>query len=235
MDWNRSINARHVYGLKNSISKNNLSSANPIIVNDKFEIIDWQHRFEALRLLSKPIYYIVQPWLNMGDVQLLNSVAKNWTYEDYLKSYVSVGLPEYIKLHNFVIEYGLTVAIALSILGQNTMSNHRLEAIVRKDFINWSVSFSDEAYGEANFLMWLIKEMHSINKFTRLWKFIQTFASLTQKGLDPKRFLSKLKVNPTRLLHSSTSIEWYDNIEKVYNYKNSNPFHYDARVWWDRL
>ena len=54
---NRAINYTHVNNLVDSIKEKDLQM--PIIVDEKMNIIDGQHRFEAYRLLKKrcSLYY----------------------------------------------------------------------------------------------------------------------------------------------------------------------------------
>ena len=52
IDGNRSINQLHVKRLSNSMMNKHLIS--PIIVNEKYQIIDGQHRFEASKILTYP-------------------------------------------------------------------------------------------------------------------------------------------------------------------------------------
>ena len=59
----------------------------PILVNEKFEIIDGQHRFAACKALRLPIYYIIQPGLGIKHVMCLNENAKIWALSDYAHGY----------------------------------------------------------------------------------------------------------------------------------------------------
>jgi len=52
---NRQVNIAHVKKLESSFDEEYLIS--PILVNEKFQIIDGQHRFEAAKNLKLPIYY----------------------------------------------------------------------------------------------------------------------------------------------------------------------------------
>ena len=56
IDGNRNKNLLHINRLKKSISENYLFTV--IIVNENYEIIDGQHRFECIKELELPLYYI---------------------------------------------------------------------------------------------------------------------------------------------------------------------------------
>ena len=49
---NREINQAHVLELIESFGKANLFDAHPVVVNEKMEVIDGQHRLEAARIGS---------------------------------------------------------------------------------------------------------------------------------------------------------------------------------------
>lgn len=79
---NRNINEAHVTALKRSIRKNDLLFAQPILVNEKYEVIDGQHRLQAAMKLNRPIYYIIKKGLTIDDAITLNVSTKNWGYKN---------------------------------------------------------------------------------------------------------------------------------------------------------
>jgi len=93
---NRLVDTRHVNRLIASITANDLTMYNPIMVDSSGYVIDGQHRLAALRTLRKPVYYIVMPEADANDIVTVNKVNKNWSPADYLDSFVSRGYEEYI-------------------------------------------------------------------------------------------------------------------------------------------
>ena len=59
-EGNRAINPAQVKNLIKSIENIGLIPT-PIVVNEKMQILDGQHRVEACRQLKMPVYYIVVP------------------------------------------------------------------------------------------------------------------------------------------------------------------------------
>lgn len=78
---------------------------NPIIVNEKNEIIDGQNRLEALRSLGLPVYYIIQEGLDVQACRYLNIGQTNWTTEDYVYSYADEGNQDYRRLASLMMEF----------------------------------------------------------------------------------------------------------------------------------
>jgi len=113
---NRKVNARHVERLTASVADNNMLETNPIIVNDKMEIIDGQHRLAAASALAVPIFYVILPLADLGQVQLMNANMKPWSMEDYLDSYISMGNAHYKKLREFTSTYDLPITVGANLL-----------------------------------------------------------------------------------------------------------------------
>lgn len=78
---------------------------NPIIVNEKLEIIDGQNRLGALKSLNLPVYYVVQEGLDVTACRNLNIGQTNWTTEDYIYSYADEGNQSYRRLASLMMEF----------------------------------------------------------------------------------------------------------------------------------
>jgi len=113
---NRSVNRTSLKNLMVSISKKDLLEENPIIVNQKFEVLDGQHRLEACKQLGKPVHYIVHKDGGIQDVQLLNSAVRAWRFEDYIKSYSMAGNKNYKVLGEFSQSHGIAIGVAVMLL-----------------------------------------------------------------------------------------------------------------------
>ena len=98
---NRRIIRSHLKNLIVSISQQNLLPENPIIVNEKMEIVDGQHRLEAAKMLKIDIYYIVKSGASTEDVRLLNQALKPWFMSDYVRLYEVSGNKNYTILREF--------------------------------------------------------------------------------------------------------------------------------------
>ena len=103
MGGNRNINSAQLHRLEQSINEQYIQV--PIIVNEKMQIIDGQHRYTVLKSLKKPIYYIQIEGLGLKEVQRLNTINKNWSIGDYMTSYCNQGMPDYIQYKEFKQKY----------------------------------------------------------------------------------------------------------------------------------
>ena len=99
---NRDIN--HAKELMESIIANGYYNV-PILVNENMEIIDGQGRFEALKMLSLPIHYVMEEGANLKACRVLNMKQTNWNIADYVKSYVEGCDDNYLRLNRLAERY----------------------------------------------------------------------------------------------------------------------------------
>ena len=78
---------------------------NPIIVNEKMEVIDGQNRLAALQQLEMPVYYLVVKGLDIEACRRLNIGQTNWGLDDYIASYANQGVADYQRLSSLINEF----------------------------------------------------------------------------------------------------------------------------------
>lgn len=83
---NREVSPKRVEAIKQSIESVGYIR-NPIIVNEKFEIMDGKGRFTVLKNAGMPIEFIVEPGIGADEFRALNMRQTNWTVKDFIHSY----------------------------------------------------------------------------------------------------------------------------------------------------
>ena len=78
----------------------------PIVVNEKYEIIDGAARFEISVEKGLPIIYTVIPNVGLKECVAINTASTNWNSMDYIKSYADSGNDSYIRFYKLVELYG---------------------------------------------------------------------------------------------------------------------------------
>ena len=80
---NRPLNGHHVKSLAKSISEQGLMIT--VVINNDYEVLDGQHRVEAVKTLGWKEIYCVK--VNKGSyvIAACNSSAKRWSALDYIK------------------------------------------------------------------------------------------------------------------------------------------------------
>lgn len=99
MKGNRDVNPSHFNRLKASIDDKLLFTI--VFVNDNDEVIDGQHRINALSEIESPIHFAVLPKYSMQDVQRYNINSKEWGIMDFAKCYAQKGKKDYQTFIDF--------------------------------------------------------------------------------------------------------------------------------------
>jgi hypothetical protein len=213
IDGNRNKNALHLARLKKSIKSRYLFTV--VIVNENYEIIDGQHRFEIIKELGYPLNYIVCKGYGINEVQILNATSKTWSTADYLAGYCKVGLEDYIEFDNFMKRHkvGWQTSIILLSGGDNGRAVDT--------FKNGSFKIKDLYFAETSVL-----KLNQIGKYyegyKRRWFVYALMRVLKKDGFNFDEFLQKLKVQPTALKDCTDVNEYLSIIEQIYNYRRSS-------------
>ena len=83
----------------------------PILVNEKFEVIDGQNRLLALKELGLPVHYMIQPGLGIRECRSLNIGQSNWNTRQFIDSYAEEGNENYVRLKSLLDDYGGTIGV----------------------------------------------------------------------------------------------------------------------------
>lgn len=118
---NREINAQMVKRLAMEIKEH--GQLVPLLVNEKFEAMDGQHRLMACKSIGIPVRFIVQAGMRMGDIISINTNSRKWTEIDYINRFAAEGNVKYIELRDWIKEcsdFGTQFAIAIA---RNSLMN----------------------------------------------------------------------------------------------------------------
>ena len=91
---NRFIEPKNVAKLRANMQKNGILPM-PIIVNEKKEIIDGQHRFTAIEQLGGMVYYIIVPGLTLDDCISINCQQHPWNILQFIYSKAELHMEQY--------------------------------------------------------------------------------------------------------------------------------------------
>ena len=112
---NRGVTDDRVNNIMLSI-KNRGYIPNPILVNEKFEVIDGQGRLAVLRKLKMPVEYIQKEGLTIDDCISMNINSQNWNLADYIESYAERGYEDYGILQDLIAEHPRVPITVISFL-----------------------------------------------------------------------------------------------------------------------
>lgn len=101
---NRGIDRKQVEAIKASMQENGVYP-DPVNVNEKYEIIEGQHRYLAFKELGLPVLYVMKPGLTLKDCIKMNTSQKPWTTVDYIGSKADLGVPQYQVMRSLMDMY----------------------------------------------------------------------------------------------------------------------------------
>jgi hypothetical protein len=230
IDGNRIPNLQHIKRLAESIRVYGMK-CNPILVNERMEVIDGQHRLMAAKEAESFVYYIIVNGYSLSEVHTLNLNQKNWTKRDFMEGYANMGIESYIKLREFSIkndDFGFADCIALC---QNTGSStsRTFACQSRKTKLDglaqifeqgtWLCADMNLAQDYANKIRMIKSYYSGYNRSS----FISTMIGLFQKEIfDFNEFMHKIRLQPTAMLDCANREQYKTLIEDIYNYKSRN-------------
>lgn len=193
---NRNKNLLHINRLKKSMAETYLFTV--IIVNEKYEIIDGQHRFDVIQELKLPLNYIVCKGYGLNEVHILNQNSKTWTSDDYLDGYCKLGYKDYLKYKEFKELYGIGHYECMWLLNGSQLSNPTQ--------VFFTGDFKIKNYNEA---CKIIEKIMLVEPYYEEWKRRSFILAMLQLFKNPNfeltEFLQKLKLQPTALSNCSTT------------------------------
>lgn len=221
LDDNRDLNMLHVQRLVKSFEHKHLIC--PIIVNEKMEVIDGQHRLEASKAAGVPIFYIVVPGYSIQEVQILNVNQKNWTSIDFLHMYCERGKKAYLQLREFMDyfpDFKIRVSIRLLEGPKDVTEELNGKRVHAKRFEEGRFVVKD-----------LGKAYQNAKRISEFKPFFDGYATdqfvgaalklLGNKKYSHKEMIHKLGSSSISLRKCQTVEEYLLLLEKIYNFKRS--------------
>ena len=213
------INQEHVKKLIESIKSRNLLNLRPILVNEKMEILDGQHRLLAAKELNTEIYYQIEKNLQVEDIITLNTL-KTWTLADYMNFHCKNGNEEYIKLNQFIKKNKISTVTMLTILFgrcKNLIDSFKLGKF----------KFETELLENQIQMCWntilYIKSMNGSSKYTSSGKFWRALIKLiNHEEFDEKIWMRNLEKNIYKMSVKVSEEDYVKLMFDIYNYQNKN-------------
>lgn len=230
---NRGLDPRNLMVIENSIKKNGYI-LNPIKVNKNFEVIDGQHRLYVLKKLNLPVHYFIDENAILRDVQTHNTSVK-WTRKDFLKSYVDLKQPEYIKFNEFWAKYkdiGFSNCLKLATGLHDVNKRSKFVSVEKVDGEEVKVikNFRNKAFEEGEFKFKdyeraeaLAKQLNSLNSTFPIkdLSFVGAFLRCSNNpNFDFKRFYNQLKIKGVDNPNLKRNVDsWVKEMQNIYNFK----------------
>jgi len=236
---NRELIEPNIQAIRNQLIER--GQQQPIIVNERNEIIDGQHRLEACKRLKMPVQYIKRVGANLDDVISTNIVGKKWTLMDYVNRFAAEGKTDYIDLKKFIVgakECGFAPSTAVKIAqGSNTNDSFYMyeDGVIRRGRENKqskALYHVGDAIKRGSFTMpnedEAKKRLEQIHEFKE-WTFYNkvTFVNAIMqcmriKEMDFDRLLESARKYQRRFTNEASTENFVKMFEEVYNWRRKN-------------
>ena len=221
INGNRVPNLQHIKRLADSIRVYGMK-CNPILVNERMEVIDGQHRLMAAIEAGSFVYYIIINGYSLDEVHTLNLNQKNWTKKDFLQAYANMNIQPYVKLNNFVDKNDdFTLPVCIAFCNNTTDSSHNRLGENKTSFEDgtWEGKDFDLAQDWANRIRMIKPYYKGYNNSSFVGTMITLFRN---ENFDFNEFMHKLRIQPTALVDCVNREQYKTLIEDIYNYKSRN-------------
>lgn len=213
---NRGVGDDHVKKLIASIAKKNLLPVNPIIVNEKMEVVDGQHRLAAAESLKLPISYITCEGATIRTVQQLNAHQKQWNLHDYASSYAKQGNNQYINLIEFYQNQDLPVSLAIWLLSKDKWYGGHMAGFKEGQFVITSLYEAYEVIERRKIL-----DEHTSRQVKRSRGLIRAIRTLVRNPeMDWDRLKEKLPLYSKQIPAFENTLDYLRVLEDIYNFNN---------------
>lgn len=220
---NRKINKANYAKIVKSMKEEQLII--PIVVNEKYEIIDGQHRFTACKDLGKPVYFYMVRGYGLEQVKRANIASSNWKKENYLDMFVAEGNEIYKEFEEIKERYDLNISNLLKIFA---IVQEKQNARVGYEFENGTFTLD----GKMEVLRFLTAlEDFNFFKFYKSNNFLIAFTRLYFKSeYDHDKMKTKLITHRNSLEKRSTSDEYLVLLcNRIYSFGvTKNPIYYSS-------
>lgn len=206
---NRPVVQSHVIRLAGSMStRPHLRPARPVLVNEKYQVIDGQHRLKASELNGQSVYFMVVEELTIDDARLLNALQRTWSLLDYAYSYASSKIPAYVQFVKNYEARELPPSVILEFMtnsGSKARSNFRLGII--------EPIAQDTVAVNLNKLEQILEEFP---KASTPYIVAAAFSKILRtEGYDHNRMIQKIKRSSPQAQPSR--VDYVRELERIYN------------------
>lgn len=218
---NRQTARTHINRLKDAIQRNpEILEVQPILCNEKLEIIDGQHRFVAASELGLPIHYTVVKGLDISTARDMNVLQRRWHMDDYAYSFAKAGNVNYKAYNQYRREHpGISGSILILVMtgskkrGQSQSNDFRTgKFVIERD---------------QEQIEWILKELEEIkqvtmNEIPMSRPFVAALLmALDNEDFDYEEFKRNLKKAPELYHRVSVVRDGLRMVEDIYNRQKS--------------
>ena len=188
----------------------------PILVNEKFEIIEGQHRFAICKETNIPVEYIVQEGLDVYHCIALNEGRINWKSINYINCYATLGRNDYKYLRLLIKQFPTFAEQTCAVATGGFYNGGGYSKKVKEG----TFTCSDTQYENAiKVLSWLKEIQPYVKKINGRTQYLYDalIFCFYLKGVDNKRLAQRIIKSAYTIDGIVNIVNAVEVIEKIYN------------------
>lgn len=213
LEGNRTVTEQRAQKIEKNILENGYI-LNPIVVNEKYEIIDGQGRCIALSKLRMPIHFVIAQGSGVKECAALNSATTPWKITDYVNSYSELGNENYIRLKElFEQNNNLPINSRCSVI--TGLYGRSAQDAIKSGKIVITQEMANHAKSDFEMIQGFVEDLYRVKGSFENYVYVIAFAN--KCGLDMRRLKKVMSANT--LPPAPTRRTALDNISDLYNKK----------------
>lgn len=206
---NRPIVQSHVIRLAQSMTERpHLRPARPVLVNEKLQVIDGQHRLKASELNGQEVFYMVVRGLTIEDARVLNALQRTWSILDYAYSYASSRVPAYVQFVKTYEAHKLPPSIVLEFMAGQPHKLHHIFRVGELQTVDQKQL--DAMLDQAEAAIVTFPKTASASFVAKAYR-----TATKVEGFDPVRLAKKLET--ARPEPQKDRVSYVRELERIYN------------------
>lgn len=214
---NRKADKGRVLAILKSIKKNGYI-LNPIVINEKYEVIDGQGRLEALKQLGLTVPYVIAEGAGVNECIAMNINQKNWKVIDYVESYAEVGNTSYILLSQLLDKYQKTLGLNTVIATAQGLQKCSNEA-VKEGRITITTERYKEALETLGYMEKFSDVLNEVGGAKDSYYYAIGFCH-RHRDIDDDLLMDRVHKYRLEIIPIVTIDQAFDTIENIYNRRN---------------
>lgn len=214
---NRIVNENHVKSITKKMKEKGWYPGSYVVVNNKWEIIDGQHRVRAAIEANVPVLYTIEKGSNFQTIRNLNTNQRNWAMSDHIHGFVEENNQNYIRLSEFMKTYPDLKPTECMMLTQNGFTLVDRSVFESGNFLTKDMSV---AHSWANNIMNLKPYFDGYNRSIFVRALVKILSKREEFNFD--EFVRKVKLRPELIYFCGSVNEYIGMIENIYNYHRRN-------------
>ncbi len=235
LDFNRDVDEYHVRKLMRSFGMMYL--VNFIMINEKWEVIDGQHRLEAAKRMNLPVFYVMVNGYGIKEVQTLNTNSSNWGRKDHLKTNAELGLPNYVAMKKFMQDFPEFSMRSVESILTNTSRGVNLSGTRKGEKIIEANVKKAKSFEEGKFVIPNLKQSYEIAKKIKMFApyykgYIRSSFVAAMVGIfknpkyDHDAMIKRVAKQPSALTDCGTITKYKELLEEIYNFRNQDKINF---------